>query len=133
MWVFEEYVKEEDGKWVRPARGAKPPEGKTWVDEGYRPLTQVINELNENVIYLPGIPLPTSIHAQPDVEAAVTGAGPSGAPSLVVVVVSITVPSGCVTVVVVVLLVLAIAARPAPQRARGWPRGVGRPRANGDT
>ena len=24
-WVFEEYVKEEDGKWVRPARGAKPP------------------------------------------------------------------------------------------------------------
>ena len=41
MWVFEEYVKKEDGKWVRPARGAKPPEGKTWVDEGYEPLTAV--------------------------------------------------------------------------------------------
>ena len=26
---------------VRPARGAKPPEGKTWVDEGYRALTEV--------------------------------------------------------------------------------------------
>jgi len=74
MWVFEEYVKLVDGKWERPARGAKPPEGKTWVDEGYTPLTQVINEKNENVIYLPGIPLPTSIHAQPDVKAAVTGA-----------------------------------------------------------
>ena len=34
MWVFEEYVKLEDGKWIRPARGAQPPEGKTWVDEG---------------------------------------------------------------------------------------------------
>jgi len=74
MWVFEEYVKLEDGKWVRPARGAKPPEGKTWVDEGYRPLTEVINELNENVIYLPGIKLPKSIKAQPDIKAAVTGA-----------------------------------------------------------
>ena len=41
MWVFEEYVKLEDGKWVRPARGAQPPEGKTWVDEGYEPLTEV--------------------------------------------------------------------------------------------
>ena len=48
-WVFEEYVKLEDGKWVRPARGAKPPEGKTWVDEGYSPLTKVINEKHENV------------------------------------------------------------------------------------
>ena len=74
MWVFEEYVKLEDGKWVRPARGAKPPEGKTWVDEGYTPLTQVINEKHENVIYLPGIPLPTSIVAQPDVKLAVTDA-----------------------------------------------------------
>merc|ERR1719409_1919778 len=74
MWVFEEYVKEEEGKWVRPARGAKPPEGKTWVDEGYEPLTEVINRLHENVIYLPGIPLPVSIIAQPDVKSAVTGA-----------------------------------------------------------
>jgi hypothetical protein len=48
-WVFEEYVKECDGKWERPARGAKPPEGKTWVDEGYSPLTEVINTKNENV------------------------------------------------------------------------------------
>jgi len=74
MWVFEEYVKEEDGKWVRPARGAKPPEGKTWVDEGYRPLTQVINELNENVIYLPGIKLPKNIIAKPDIKECVMGA-----------------------------------------------------------
>jgi glycerol-3-phosphate dehydrogenase (NAD+) len=74
MWVFEEYIKEVDGKWTRPARGAKPPEGKTWVDEGYSPLTDVINSKNENVIYLPGIPLPTSIHANPDIKASVTGA-----------------------------------------------------------
>ena len=74
MWVFEEYVKEEDGKWVRPARGAQPPEGKTWVDEGYEPLTEVINRLNENVIYLPGIKLPKSIIAQPDIKKCVTGA-----------------------------------------------------------
>ena len=74
MWVFEEYVKLVDGKYERPARGAKPPEGKTWVDEGYTPLTQVINEKNENVIYLPGIPLPTTIHANPDIAATVTGA-----------------------------------------------------------
>jgi len=74
MWVFEEYVKKEGEKWVRPARGAKPPEGKTWVDEGYSPLTEVINSIHENPIYLEGIPLPTSIHAQPDVKAAVTGA-----------------------------------------------------------
>merc|ERR1719201_1823725 len=44
------------------------------MDEGYTALTAVINEKHENVIYLPGIPLPTSIHAQPDVETAVTGA-----------------------------------------------------------
>ena len=74
MWVFEEYVKEEDGKWVRPARGAQPPEGKTWVDEGYEPLTEVIDRLNENVIYLPGIKLPKSIVATPDIKKCVTGA-----------------------------------------------------------
>jgi len=74
MWVFEEYVKQVDGKWERPARGAKPPEGKTWVDEGYSPLTHVINEKHENVVYLPGIPLPPNIVASPDVKACVTGA-----------------------------------------------------------
>merc|ERR1712087_844597 len=74
MWVFEEYVKLEDGKWQRPARGSKPPAGKTWLDEGYRPLTEVINELNENVVYLPGIKLPKSIVASPDVKKCVTGA-----------------------------------------------------------
>ncbi|EOD20127.1 hypothetical protein EMIHUDRAFT_48387, partial [Emiliania huxleyi CCMP1516] len=52
MWVFEEYVKEEDGK----------------------PLTQVINELNENVIYLPGIKLPKNIIAKPDIKECVMGA-----------------------------------------------------------
>ena len=74
MWVFEEYVRLEDGKWVRPARGAQPPEGKTWVEEGYEPLTEVINRLHENVIYLPGIQLPKSIIAQPDIKKCVTGA-----------------------------------------------------------
>ena len=74
MWVFEEYVKLEGDKWTRPARGAKPPEGKTWEDEGYSPLTKVINEKHENVVYLPGIPLPTSIVAQPDIKLAVTDA-----------------------------------------------------------
>ena len=74
MWVFEEYVKEVDGKWERPARGAKPPEGKTWVDEGYTPLTEVINTKHENVIYLPGIPLPHTIKASPDIKECVTGA-----------------------------------------------------------
>ena len=74
MWVFEEYVKLEDGKWIRPARGAQPPAGKTWVDEGYEPLTEVINRLNENVIYLPGIKLPKSIIAQPDIKKCVTNA-----------------------------------------------------------
>ena len=74
MWVFEEYVKLVEGKYERPARGAKPPEGKTWVDEGYTPLTDVINDKNENVIYLPGIPLPKTIHANPDIAATVTGA-----------------------------------------------------------
>merc|ERR1719382_1294011 len=75
MWVFEEYVKlDANGTWQRPARGAKPPEGKTWMDEGYRPLTEVINELNENVVYLPGIKLPKSIIASPDIKKCVTGA-----------------------------------------------------------
>ena len=74
MWVFEEYVKKVGDKWERPARGAKPPEGKTWVDEGYRPLTEVINELHENPIYLPGIPLPESIVATPDIKDCVTDA-----------------------------------------------------------
>jgi len=75
MWVFEEYVKQDGaGKWVRPARGDKPPAGKTWVDEGYEPLTEVINRLHENVIYLPGITLPPNIVAVPDIKAAVTDA-----------------------------------------------------------
>ena len=74
MWVFEEYVKLVDGKWERPPRGAKPPDGKTWVDEGYRPLTAVINELNENVVYLPGIKLPKNIVACPDIKQCVAGA-----------------------------------------------------------
>ena len=34
----------------------------------------MINEKNENVIYLPDIPLPKSIHANPDIKATVTGA-----------------------------------------------------------
>ena len=74
MWVFEEQIKLEGSRWTRPARGAQPPPGKTWKDEGFRPLTQVINEKHENVIYLPGIPLPTSIVAEPDIHTAVKDA-----------------------------------------------------------
>ena len=50
MWVFEEYVKLVDGKWERPARGAKPPEGKTWVDEGYKPLEGRLEGLLEGLL-----------------------------------------------------------------------------------
>jgi len=74
MWVFEEYVKYENGKWTRPPRGTKPPVGRTWVDEGFKPLTEVINDMNQNPIYLAGIDLPTSIVAQPDIKMAVTDA-----------------------------------------------------------
>lgn len=78
MWVFEEYVKLEKttkgDQWIRPARGSKPPAGKTWVDAGFRPLTEVINEKHENVIYLPGIKLPESIVAEPDIHKAVKDA-----------------------------------------------------------
>ena len=74
MWVFEEYVKQVGGEWIKPQPGAHPPQGKTWIDVGYRPLTEVINELNENVVYLPGIKLPKSIRAQPDIKKAVTDA-----------------------------------------------------------
>ena len=73
-WVFEEYVKKVGDKWERPARGASPPEGKTWLDEGFRPLTEVINELHENVVYLPGIALPPNIVACPDIKECVTDA-----------------------------------------------------------
>ena len=73
-WVFEEYVKKVGDKWERPARGASPPEGKTWVDEGYTPLTQVINEQHENVVYLPGIALPPNVVASPDIKECVTDA-----------------------------------------------------------
>ena len=40
------------------------------VRQGYTPLTEVINKQNENPIYLPGIPLPTSIKAQPDIKVS---------------------------------------------------------------
>ena len=39
-----------------------------------KPLTKVINEKHENVIYLPGIPLPPNIVACPDIKEVVTGA-----------------------------------------------------------
>ena len=75
MWVLEEYVRQEpSGKWARPARGVKPPPGKTWEDLGYTALTKVINEKHENVIYLPGILLPWNVVACPDIKTVVTGA-----------------------------------------------------------
>jgi len=49
MWVFEEEVEYQ---------------GET------RKLSQVINEQNENVKYLPNIKLPSNIHAEPDLEEA---------------------------------------------------------------
>lgn len=61
MWVFEEDV--------------KIPEDSVHYDSGsslcHKPqkLTQLINTLHENVKYLPGVPLPDNIHANPSLES----------------------------------------------------------------
>lgn len=54
MWVYEEDVEVEEGKSMK--------------------LTEVINNRHENVKYLPGIKLPSNIHAVPDLKEACNGA-----------------------------------------------------------
>lgn len=66
MWVFEEdYTIPKDSKHYDPgsALSNKP-----------QKLTQLINGLHENVKYLPGVPLPKNIVANPDLANAVDGA-----------------------------------------------------------
>lgn len=57
MWVFEEMV--------QVPKDPKNPEG----EKVERKLTEVINEIHENVKYLPGIKLPNNVVANPDVVA----------------------------------------------------------------
>jgi len=54
MWVYEEQIPMPDGSTQK--------------------LTEVINEQHENVKYLPGVTLPTNIHAVPDLADACRGA-----------------------------------------------------------
>lgn len=61
MWVFEE-------KYQLPKDHPKFDSSK---HEGQKPLTELINELHENVKYLPGIALPDNIIATPDIIDAV--------------------------------------------------------------
>ena len=52
-------------------------EVKMWVyeeDVHGQPLTQLINEVHENVLYLPGISLPENLVATPDLLSAVADA-----------------------------------------------------------
>lgn len=63
MWVFEEQVEiKKDSPHYDPA------------NPGPQKLTEVINRTNENVKYLPGIRLPSNLHANPSVEDAVKDA-----------------------------------------------------------
>lgn len=60
MWVFEENVEiAKDSPHYDPAV------------EGPQNLTEVINRTHENVKYLPGIRLPTNLHANPSIEDTV--------------------------------------------------------------
>ncbi|KAJ5887594.1 hypothetical protein N7495_007635 [Penicillium taxi] len=60
MWVFEETVEiAKDSPHYNPANA------------GPQKLTEVINRSHENVKYLPGIPLPANIHANPSIVDAV--------------------------------------------------------------
>lgn len=63
MWVFEETVEiPKNSPHYDPA------------NTGARKLTEVINHTNENVKYLPGIRLPSNLHANPSIEDAVKDA-----------------------------------------------------------
>lgn len=66
MWVFEEEVtvpKDRPHSKKHPELVEKP-----------QKLTQIINTLSENVKYLPGVSLPSNIHANPSIEDTVKGA-----------------------------------------------------------
>lgn len=60
MWVFEEDVQVPESSKHRSKYG----------DKTYK-LTQLINETHENVKYLPGVPLPDNILANPDLPSTV--------------------------------------------------------------
>lgn len=60
MWVYEENVEI-----------AKDSPNFDSANPGAQPLTQVINRVHENVKYLPGIKLPTNLHANPSLEDTV--------------------------------------------------------------
>ena len=66
MWVFEEEV----------TIGKDSPHAKTHPKLTDKPqkITDVINTLKENVKYLPDVPLPHNIHANPSLEDSVKGA-----------------------------------------------------------
>lgn len=60
MWVFEEDVEiPKDSRHYDPAHS------------GPQKLTEVINRTHENVKYLPGVPLPVNLHANPSAEDTV--------------------------------------------------------------
>ncbi|KAI9373926.1 NAD-dependent glycerol-3-phosphate dehydrogenase N-terminus-domain-containing protein [Aspergillus egyptiacus] len=63
MWVFEEEITVPEDSKHRAKYGDKP-----------QKLTQVINEVHENVKYLPDIALPRNLVATPDIQAAVQDA-----------------------------------------------------------
>ncbi|EED18745.1 glycerol 3-phosphate dehydrogenase (GfdA), putative [Talaromyces stipitatus ATCC 10500] len=63
MWVFEEKL--EVPKNSMHYKSSEP------VCQGQHNLTDIINALNENVKYLPGVALPKNIHANPSLEDAV--------------------------------------------------------------
>jgi glycerol-3-phosphate dehydrogenase (NAD+) len=62
MWVFEEEVETNDSKYG-DTFGGKPAK-----------LTEIINKVHENIKYLPGIPLPNNIVADPSIESTVKDA-----------------------------------------------------------
>ena len=59
MWVYEEQVKISEKSKLYKA-------DSTWSQEPHK-LTEIINNLHENVKYLPGIPLPHNVKANPSV------------------------------------------------------------------
>ena len=63
MWVYEEDVElKKDSKHYQDSQE---------LSKGPQKLTRVINELHENVKYLPGITLPTNVVANPSITDAV--------------------------------------------------------------
>ncbi|OJJ43231.1 hypothetical protein ASPZODRAFT_19634 [Penicilliopsis zonata CBS 506.65] len=63
MWVYEEKIEIPE---TSPHYDASSP-----LCQGEQNLTDVINKLNENIKYLPGVRLPTNLHANPSLEDAV--------------------------------------------------------------